>query len=106
MTSEQMVYLVILGSAIVTWVPRILPFVFVSERPLPPLVSLWLSFIPVCIFTALIVDALILQRDGSVYLDWRACLAIGPTLLVAWCTKSLTWTVVIGVVTIAILRLI
>lgn len=104
MSFDQTVLVILIGAGLVTWVPRIIPFVFASERPLPPIVSLWLSFVPVCIFTALVVDSLLSNEGGALTLDPLALVALIPTAIVAYVTRSLSWTVIIGIVAVASLR--
>jgi len=98
------VLLIIIGCAIVTIIPRIIPFVVVRKMKLPEKVTKWLSFIPVCIFTALIIDSFILETETFVTIDWRVLLAIVPTLLIAIWTKNLSVTVLVGIVCMATVR--
>ena len=58
MTTTVWMVLVILGSAVVTWLPRILPFVFVKNVKMPDVVFRWLAYIPVCILSALIIEGI------------------------------------------------
>lgn len=105
MTISNTMLLIMLGAAIVTIIPRILPFVFIRKIELPPLLEKWLTFIPVCIFTALIVDSFLSDGDQLINIDWSALTAIIPTLAVALWTKSLSLTVITGIVVMALLRL-
>ena len=50
--------LIILGSGIVTWLPRIIPFLLVRKLQLPDVVIRFLSYVPICILTALFVQNL------------------------------------------------
>lgn len=104
MTTTVWMVLVILGCAFVTWMPRILPFIFVKKVKMPDVVLRWLAYIPVCILSALIIEGFF-QSDGQwVALDIQNILAFIPTLIIALLTKSLSKTVVAGVVTMAVLR--
>ncbi len=105
MTISSTMLLIMLGAAIVTIIPRILPFVFIRKIELPPLLEKWLTFIPVCIFTALIVDSFLSDGDQLINIDWLALTAIIPTLAVALWSKSLSLTVITGIVVMALLRL-
>ncbi|WP_019241152.1 MULTISPECIES: AzlD domain-containing protein [Bacillus] len=104
MSISLTVFLVILGSAIVTFIPRVLPFLVVRNLNLPQSVIKWLSFIPICILTALIVDSFLIDGDLSVSIDWNVLFAIIPTLIVAIWTKSLSLTVIFGIVCMAGIR--
>lgn len=102
--SMSMVWL-ILGCMIVTLIPRIIPFIFVKNVRLPDAVLKWLSYIPVCILTALVVENLILKTGDSLRIDWTVLVAMFPTLAVALWTKSLSLTVIVGVAVMAGIRL-
>lgn len=103
MTTWAMV-LLILGCAVVTWIPRVLPFVFVKNIAMPDIVLRWLAYIPVCILSALVIESLLDAEGSFVTLDWLAVAAFIPTLAVAVWTKSLSKTVVVGVLTMMVLR--
>ncbi|MEH7386097.1 AzlD domain-containing protein [Bacillus sp. JJ1521] len=106
MSINLTILLIIIGCALVTFVPRIIPFIVIRNIMLPKIVIKWLSFIPVCIFTALIVDSFIIQDESFLSIDWRALTAIVPTLIVAIWTKSLSVTVIVGIVSMATVRFI
>jgi len=97
--------MVILGCALVTIIPRVVPFLVVRNTNLPESVLKWLSYVPVCILTALVVENFIIQTDHSLKINWPVIIVIIPTLLVAIRTKSLSITVISGVVLMAVLRL-
>ncbi|CAM5190614.1 Branched-subunit amino acid transport protein OS=Ureibacillus acetophenoni OX=614649 GN=SAMN05877842_101220 PE=4 SV=1 [Ureibacillus acetophenoni] len=104
MTTTLGMVLIILGCAIVTWLPRVIPFMLVRSVQLPDVVLRWLKYIPVCILSALVIESLLDAENGFVTLDWINVAAFIPTVLVAIFTKSLSQTVVAGVVTMAIVR--
>ena len=105
MTTWSFVLLVI-GCALVTWIPRIVPFIFVKKVQLPDIVLRWLTYIPVCILSALVFESLFHEGEGFVVPDWQSIAAFVPTILVALVTKSLSLTVIVGVVSMAIVRFI
>ena len=91
--------------AVVTYLPRLLPVYFLSSRSLPPLVVDWLRYVPVAVLAAMLFPSLLVQGDeialapGNLFL-WAAF----PTLLVAWKTRSLFGSVVVGMVLVAAAR--
>ncbi len=103
MTTSFYMISLIAGCAIVTWLPRILPFTIVKNITLPGRFMRWLNYIPVCILSALIIDSFIYSETTS-RLHWLNIFAFMPTLLVALWTKSLSFTVISGVLTMAFLR--
>jgi branched-subunit amino acid transport protein len=89
----------------VTYLPRLLPVLFLSSRSLPPILAAWLRYIPVSVMAAMVMPTLVLQdqqiaigRDNIFF--WAAF----PTLLVAWKTKSLFGSVVVGMIVVAVAR--
>ncbi|SNZ03716.1 Branched-chain amino acid transport protein [Terribacillus aidingensis] len=97
--------LLIAACAAVTALPRILPFLIIRNLKLPVSVMKWLSYIPICILTALVVSNII-EEGNPISLDWQTITVMIPTLLVALWTKSLLLTVLFGVVLMAVLRFI
>jgi branched-subunit amino acid transport protein len=98
------IFLVILGCAIVTFIPRVVPYILVRNFNMPAFVTKWLSFIPVCIFTALIVNSFIVKDGDAVNVDWTVLAAIIPTLLTALFKKNLSLTVIVGIISMAVVR--
>jgi len=104
MSIDLFTLLVIIGCALVTIIPRILPFAFVRNLTLPQPVLKWLSYVPVCILTALVVENFTIQEHHSLKINWPVIIVIIPTLLIAVRTKSLSITVISGVVLMASFR--
>ena len=103
-TTTSMVWLII-GCALVTWLPRILPFMFVRSIELPEVVLKWLRYIPVCILSALVIENLLdTKSQPFVTLDWPVFITFIPTLAIALITKSLSITVIAGVLIMAAVR--
>jgi branched-subunit amino acid transport protein len=104
---QRIVFLTLLGMTVVTYVPRLVPLWFLSSRSLPAVVVSWLRHVPVAVLAAMLLPSILIS-DQQVNLDlsntflW-ACI---PTLLVAWKTRSLFGSVVAGMVTVAVLRLV
>lgn len=105
MTTTTTMVLLIIGCMLVTWLPRILPFLFVRTVTLPDIVMRWLKYIPVCILSALVFETIFHVDGAFVTIDWLHATALLLTLFIAIWTKSLSITVIVGVVTMALLRL-
>ena len=107
MTDTHMLVVIIL-CGVVTLLVRIIPFMMISRVSLPDVVIRWLSFIPITLFTALVIDGVIQQHDNTFgyTLNLSYIIAIIPTVLLAIFTRSLTITIIGGIITIACLRLI
>jgi branched-subunit amino acid transport protein len=106
MTVRASVMVVILGGALVTMLPRVLPLVLLSRLNIPERAVRWLSQVPVAVLAALLAQSLLL--DGGrvdVSTGNLALFAIIPTVLIALRTRSLVGTVLTGVAAMALLRL-
>lgn len=98
----------IILSGLGTLLLRIIPFIAISKLQLSESVVKWLSFIPITLFTALVVDGLIIQERGhfGFHLNWVFVLAVIPTLLATLISRSLTVAVIIGIMSVACIRLV
>ena len=108
MTTDLHTLVLIVLCGVVTLLVRVIPFVMISRVNLPAIVIKWLSFIPITLFTALIIDGVIQQHDHTFgyTLNLPYIIAIVPTVMLAIFTRSLTVTILGGIFVIACLRLI
>ncbi|WP_102347791.1 AzlD domain-containing protein [Bacillus sp. Marseille-P3661] len=99
------IFLIILGTAIVTFIPRVLPLMVLSRFELPEWGTRWLSFIPISVMAALVGQE-ILMDGTNVSLSFRnlELLAAIPTFLIAIKTRSLLATVLAGIISLMVLR--
>lgn len=100
------ILLIILASALVTWLPRVLPFVLTQNKSLPPRMVKFLSFLPITIIFALTLSSIMDEEVGSLpSLLPVESLALIPTFFVVLKTKNILLAVLVGVLTAAALRL-
>lgn len=99
--------LLIFFASLVTYLPRVLPVLFLSRRSLPRAAVLWLSYVPVAVLAALLAPALFVP-SGTVNLSlienptfWVSI----PVFAIAYISRNLFATVLSGMVIIALLRL-
>lgn len=103
---QKIILLTILGMALVTYLPRVLPVLFLSSRTLPKGVTDWLSFVPTAVLAAMLAPALLMNKGGmDVSLGNVFLLAGLPTFAVSWLTKSFFGAVITGMACVALLRL-
>jgi len=91
-------YLVlVIGMGIVTYIPRLIPILVLSQRELPRWLVQWLDYIPAAILSALIFPALLTSGDPRtvVVISPEVLVAI-PTVIIACKTRSLAGTVISG----------
>jgi branched-subunit amino acid transport protein len=108
---QQSITLTILGMALVTYVPRLLPLLLLrktgdARAELPSFVASWLRHVPSAVLSAMLLPALVASDGqpsigpGNLFI-WAAL----PTALVAWKANSLFGAVVTGVACVAVGRL-
>ena len=102
---HKAILITILGMGAVTYLPRLLPILLLSSKKLPPLVETWLRFVPSAVLSAMLLPSLVV-KDGALYFTrsnvylWAAI----PTFLVAWKTRNLFGSVIVGMVVVALAR--
>ncbi|WP_042457044.1 AzlD domain-containing protein [Neobacillus dielmonensis] len=99
------ILIIIIGTALVTFLPRVLPLMVLSRFELPEWGTRWLSFVPISVMAALVGQE-IFMNDGELSLSFRNLdlIAAIPTFLVAVKTRSLLATVLCGIISMMLLR--
>jgi branched-subunit amino acid transport protein len=92
---------VILGMAVVTYATRALA-IFLLSRRLPPTIERFLSHIPAAVFAALVAPPLF-APEGTFAPGLPAVAAI-PAAAVAWRTRQVLPTILVGMGTYWVLR--
>lgn len=107
MSSFNFVLWVIIGCGLVTWLSRVLPFILLKKFDLPKSVINFLKFVPIVIMSALWFNGLLVQHLGHLpSFNVANLLASIPTIIAAIWSKSLIIVVVVGVISLALIRLI
>lgn len=102
--NDLWIWLMILGVSAVSLAPRILPVALFSRREMPPLLEKWLSFVAPAVLGALTAVCILApagQIDlstGNLYI-W----AFFPTLAAGLKSKSIFLTLLVGIVSMALL---
>ena len=104
--AEPALILTILGMALVTYLPRLLPAWFLRGRRLHPFIEAWLKYVPVAVLAALLLPSLLIEGE-QIHLAWDNLYlwAALPCIFIAWKWKSLFGTVLVGMVLVALARL-
>ena len=85
------------GMGLVTYLPRALPLLYLTQKKMPQGLIDWLSLIPVAILSALLAPSLFTDASSrSFSLGKLELLVALPTLLFALKTRSLGGTVLVG----------
>ena len=102
---QTLIFWTIVGMAVVTYVPRLLPVLFLSGKNLHPLLAAWLRFVPPAVLAAMLVPSLFIRDDvvdtsfDNLFL-WAA--VIGFPVAIKF--KSLSATVLVGMSLVALGR--
>ncbi|GAA2904264.1 AzlD domain-containing protein [Enterococcus pseudoavium] len=103
--SNSYYLMTIFGCALVTWLPRVLPFVLTKAVTLPKILENFLSYLPMTILTALLLQSILNFQPGH-FPTFRLpeVLACIPALIVGIRTNDLMKIVLTGILGIALLR--
>lgn len=104
MTSKLMIVTIVLA-AVVTWLPRVFPFILVKYRQLPDIVVRFLKYLPISIIFALLISSLMETQVWSLpRVRWLELVVTVVSLFIALRYKHILLTVLVGVVGMALLR--
>ena len=102
---QELIFYTMLGMAAVTYIPRMLPIMFLASRSMPGFLIRWLSYVPISVLSAMLLPELLVKNNKIDFsLDNIFLLTAIPTMLVGWLTKSLYLTVFTGMGIIAVYR--
>jgi len=102
---EHSILLTILGMALVTYLPRLVPLWVLAGKKLPSPIIAWLRHVPPAVLAAMLMP-IILMPDGKFSLGlgnlffWAAI----PTFIAAVLSKSLFFPVIIGMLVVIVGR--
>nr|WP_321291930.1 AzlD domain-containing protein [uncultured Trichococcus sp.] len=95
----------ILGGGLVTFLPRWLPIIALKNARIPIWFQKWMSFLPVSIFAALIASDIFFW-EGTVSLNALENAKLLPSLvtaLVAYYSKNMILSVIVGIAGISLM---
>lgn len=86
----------ILGMALVTFLPRFFPMAFLTRRVLPERVKKGLEYFPISILSAIVFPILFFNAEGRMAIQFQYLLSSIAVFLFAWKVKSLWGSVILG----------
>ncbi len=86
----------IFGMMAVTYIPRLIPLIILTERPLHPLVKRFLLYIPYTALSALIVRGVMQASSG---MELATILGIGAAGICSWFKGDLILSVAVSILT-------
>ncbi|UQZ36603.1 branched-chain amino acid ABC transporter [Paenibacillus sp. PK3_47] len=100
------IFLIIVGAALVTFIPRVVPLMLLSRITIPEWGMRWLNYVPVAVMSALIAQELFIEDGRFQTLSANVeLIAAVPTFWIAVKTRSLLGTVITGILSLMLLRL-
>ena len=98
-------WLTIIIAGILTYATRLSFIIFYGRIKMPSLVEQTLRFVPPAVLTAIFLPELLIS-NGEIYISLgnTRLLAGMLAILVAWRTKNVTYTIVIGMLALWILQ--
>jgi len=95
--SSGMIWAMILGIGLVTFLIRFVPIALLARLQLPGWLKRTLVYVPPAVMTAIIAPALFFVGGApTIALDAPRLGAATVAVLLAWRTRSVLWTVVLG----------
>jgi branched-subunit amino acid transport protein len=86
----------ILGMAIVTFIPRFLPMVFLTRWAIPKRIKAGLDYIPIAVLSAIVFPLLLFDPQETLGVQFHSLFSAIPVFFFAWKVKSLWGSVVLG----------
>ncbi len=103
---QSEITLTIIGMAVVTFVPRLIPVLVLSSKKLPEAAIRWLGYVPVTVLSAMLFPSILIRESKLDFSQNNLFLWISiPTFLVAFKSKSLFGTVIAGMIMVGAVRL-
>ncbi len=93
---RESILAVIIGMALVTFLPRFLPMALLSRWAIPTEVRRGLEYIPASVLSALVFPILFFDGTGNFGVQGRFLLSALPVFVLAWKVKSLWGSVILG----------
>jgi branched-subunit amino acid transport protein len=87
---------IIFGMAVVTFLPRFLPLVFLTRWVIPERVKMGLGYIPTAILSAIVFPILFFNEAGEIVIRPHYLLSAIPVFVFSWKVKRLWASVILG----------
>lgn len=101
------IWLVLIVTGIITYAIRLSFIILFEHKDIPPTLQRWLRYVPPAVFAAIIFPEIFI-RDGSVVISPGNPRLVAGLIaaLVAWRTKNVLLTILIGMASLLIIQLI
>ncbi|MBS3920583.1 MAG: AzlD domain-containing protein [Deltaproteobacteria bacterium] len=92
------ILILILGMALVTFLPRFLPMALLSRWVIPEKAKKGLEYFPISILSAIVFPILFFNGEGRMEVQPHYLLSAIPVFIFAWKVRSLWGSVILGMV--------
>ena len=101
------IWLVIFITGVITYAIRLSFIILFEHREVPPGLQRWLKFVPPAVFAAIIFPEIFVHNESvDLSLDNARLVAGIVAALVAWRTKNLLLTILIGMATLLVIQVV
>lgn len=100
---------VIIFAAFAAFIPRYFPILFFSTRKIPEWFNEWMKYVPVSLFTALVIKNIFITTAGYHFVPFGHVEQIFAALIVmviAYFTRSMSMSVIAGLVSVWLLSMV
>ncbi len=99
---QQVVFFVIMGMCLVTYIPRVAPMLVLASRSMPEPVVRWLSFVPTAVLSAMLLPSIVAPGNQLALTSDNLFLWAGvPAFVLAVTTRSFFGTIALGMAIVA-----
>lgn len=102
-------FILVILAAIAAFIPRYLPMLFFSTREIPEWFNEWMKYVPVCLFTALVVKGIFITTDGYKFVLFghvNYIIAAIIVMAVTYLTRSMALSVIAGLIAVFVLTIV
>lgn len=101
--------IVIIFAAFAAFIPRYFPILFFSTRKIPEWFNEWMKYVPVSLFTALVVKGIFVTTAGYHFVPFGhvdQMIAALIVIVIAYFTRSMSVSVIVGLVSVWLLSMV
>ncbi|KAA8369116.1 AzlD domain-containing protein [Leuconostoc mesenteroides] len=104
--SDTKFYIVLLGSVMVTLIPRVIPFFMAKYINFPDWMTTFLRYLPLAMMTTLMFQNIfVVHEHGQLAtVNFTALVALLPGLIIGYFRRSLMAVVLLSVLVMALMR--
>lgn len=98
--------ILIILAAIAAFIPRYLPMLFFSKREIPAWFNEWMKYMPVSLFTALVVKGIFITTAGYHFVPFghvNQIIAAVIVIIITYMTRSMALSVISGLVAVFVI---